>query len=266
MGAVAAPRSRRAAVPWIWAGIGIVLGLVSVALVAAPAQWMGYALQTGLQERAFLDDARGTLWSGSASLRLSGGAGSNAQTLLPGRLNWRVQPTAQGLQIDLLADCCMDTPWRWQVQPHWAGLRLEAANARTQWPAPWLAGLGTPWNTLQPEGQLLLHTESLVVDWTQGRLSLGGKVQLDALNMASRLSTIKPLGSYRFTLQGGASPSLLLSTLEGALQLQGTGVWVGSRLRFEGEARASAAQLEALSNLLNIIGRREGERSIIKLG
>jgi general secretion pathway protein N len=41
---------------------------------------------------------------------------------------------------------------------------------------------------------------------------------------------------------------------------------VGQRLRFAGEARASAGHEEALSNLLNIIGRREGSRSLLSLG
>ena len=59
---------------------------------------------------------------------------------------------------------------------------------------------------------------------------------------------------------------LALSTLEGSLQLSGNGKWVGSRLRFEGEARAAPEHEAALANLLNIIGRRSGARSIITLG
>jgi general secretion pathway protein N len=41
---------------------------------------------------------------------------------------------------------------------------------------------------------------------------------------------------------------------------------VGSKLRFEGTASASPERLDALSNLLNIIGRRDGARSIMKVG
>ena len=57
-----------------------------------------------------------------------------------------------------------------------------------------------------------------------------------------------------------------LATIEGRLQLQGSGRWVGSRLRFEGEASAAPEHEAALSNLLNIIGRRSGARSIITVG
>jgi general secretion pathway protein N len=84
--------------------------------------------------------------------------------------------------------------------------------------------------------------------------------------MSSRLSTLKPMGSYRISLLGGATPSIALETLEGSLQLAGSGQWVGSKLRFEGFASAAPERLEALSNLLNIIGRRDGARAIIKVG
>ena len=59
---------------------------------------------------------------------------------------------------------------------------------------------------------------------------------------------------------------LVLATLSGSLQLSGQGQWVGSTFRFVGEASAAPESLAALSNLLNIIGRREGARSIIKVG
>jgi len=84
--------------------------------------------------------------------------------------------------------------------------------------------------------------------------------------MASRLSTLKPMGSYRVTLAGGASPELRLTTLAGPLQLSGQGQWVGQRLRFDGEASSAPESQAALSNLLNIIGRRNGARAIIKVG
>ena len=74
------------------------------------------------------------------------------------------------------------------------------------------------------------------------------------------------MGSYRITIMGGGSPTLQLQTLEGALQLSGSGQWVGSRLRFSGVATAVPDREAALSNLLNIIGRRSGARSIITLG
>jgi general secretion pathway protein N len=113
---------------------------------------------------------------------------------------------------------------------------------------------------------MVLSTRSLSVEWIEGRLALAGRAELQAQRMASRLSTLRPMGSYRITVTGGAAPTLQLETLEGALQLSGTGEWVGSRLHFNGVATAAPGREEALANLLNIIGRRSGARSIISIG
>jgi general secretion pathway protein N len=50
------------------------------------------------------------------------------------------------------------------------------------------------------------------------------------------------------------------------LQLSGRGQWAGQRLRFDGAASAKPESVDALSNLLNIIGRRNGATAIIKVG
>jgi general secretion pathway protein N len=139
-------------------------------------------------------------------------------------------------------------------------------NGQSQWPAGLLAGLGTPWNTVQPQGQLVATSQDVTVDWTKGRVNVSGRIQVDALQVSSRLSTLSPMGSYRITVQGGSEPSLQLATLDGSLQLSGQGQWIGQRLRFNGVASADPARVEVLSNLLNIVGRRDGARSIITVG
>ncbi len=258
--------ARQATTPWAWARSGAVLGLLLAVSFNTPALWFTEPLQQSLGGRVVFADARGTVWNGSARLLLAGGAGSRDAAALPGRLLWSVRPSSQGLSVDLLADCCMQQAWHLSVQPRWGGAKLVLSDSLSQWPAQWLTGLGTPWNTVQAEGQLTLATQGLVVEWAAGRLLLAGRAQLDAAKISSRLSTLKPMGSYRITVLGGATPSLALETLEGSLQLSGSGQWVGSRLRFQGTASAAPDRLEALSNLLNIIGRRDGPRSIIKVG
>ena len=252
--------------PWAWAAAGALLGLLLATLMNAPARWLTATVQDATQGRVVLADARGTLWNGSAQVLLTGGAGSTDAATLPGRLAWQLHPGWSGLQADLQADCCMQQPWRLQWQPRWGGATLALADSVSQWPAQWLTGLGTPWNTLQTEGQLSLSTQGLVAQWAAGRWLLAGHAQLDALHIASRLSTLKPMGSYRFTVQGGATSTLQLETLQGRLQLSGNGQWVGGKLRFDGVASAAPEYLDALSNLLNIIGRRDGARAIIKVG
>jgi general secretion pathway protein N len=113
---------------------------------------------------------------------------------------------------------------------------------------------------------LRLTTQGLSVEWAEGRPVIAGRAELVALRVASRLSTLRPMGSYRITVQGGTPATLRLDTLEGSLRLTGSGQWVGSRLRFRGEATAAPDREAALANLLNIIGRRTGARSLISIG
>lgn len=252
--------------PWTWAWGGALLGLLLAMVWNAPARWLTGPLQQAVQGRVVLEDARGTVWSGSARLTLTGGAGSSDVSTLPGRTSWTIWPSWSGLMVDVRADCCMQQAWQLNLQPRWGGARVTLADSLSQWPALWLTGLGTPWNTVQARGQLVLSTQGLTMEWVNGRVAVAGNARLDAAQISSRLSTLSPMGSYRINFQGGIAPSFTLATLEGSLQLAGTGQWVGGRLRFEGVASAAPERLDALSNLLNIIGRRDGARAIIKVG
>ncbi len=258
--------TRPSTTPWAWALAGALLGLVLTTLWQLPASWFTPSVQTASQGRFLLQDARGTLWNGSAQLTLAGGAGSADAATLPGRMAWKISLTGAGLNADVLADCCLQQPWRLSLMPRWGGAQLVLADSQSQWPAQALSGLGTPWNTVQPEGSLALSTQGLTLEWAAGRLAVAGRAQLDANQISSRLSTLKPMGSYRVTVVGGAATTMQLETLEGSLQLSGSGQWVGAKLRFDGEASAAPERQEALSNLLNIIGRRDGARAIIKVG
>jgi general secretion pathway protein N len=264
------PRPSALVRPWRWAVAGASLGLLVAVLLFAPARWLATLVEQASEAHVRLADPRGTVWDGSAQLVLAGGAGSRDQTALPDRLTWRLRPTlAEGglaLSAQLQALCCMAQPLQAAARPRWGGAVVTLADANARLPAVLLAGLGTPWNTLQPEGQLTLSTRGLVIDLNAGRLVLTGQAVLEALGVSSRLSTLKPMGSYRVTLAGGTTPTLQLETLEGSLQLSGNGRWVGSRLRFDGVATAAPDAADALSNLLNIIGRRDGVRSLIKVG
>lgn len=262
----AAPHS--ASPPWRWALAGGLAGLMLALLVFAPARWLAALVQQASGGHVVLAAPRGSFWQGSAQLEFAGGEGSRDAIALPGALTWRLRPAWNGITMQLNAECCtQQQPMQLTVTPAgWGGVRLVVSDSQSNWPAGLLAGLGTPWNTLQVQGQLLASTHGLTAHWVQGRLSLAGRLQLDANRVSSRLSTLQPMGSYRLTLLGGAASTLELNTLEGSLRLTGQGQWVGQRLRFEGEASATPESIDALSNLLNIIGRRNGATAIIKVG
>ena len=252
---------------WGWALAGALLGGLPALVLFAPAQWLASGVAHASSGQVQLAQARGTLWNGSAQLVLTGGQSSQDAVALPGRLDWQLRPTwSGGVRALVRAACCTPAPLRLHLQPRWGGARLRVADGSSQWPAALLTGLGTPWNTLQLQGRLALQTLGLNAEWASGRMLLAGQLRLDALSVSTRLSTLKPMGSYRLLLQGGSVPTLQLTTLDGALQMHGSGQWVGKRLRFEGEATAAPEREAALSNLLNIIGRRRGARSLITLG
>ena len=252
--------------PWRWALAGGLLGLALSTVLFAPARWLSAWVLQASRGQVLLLDTRGTVWTGSARVTFTGGANSQEAATLPGRLAWGVSPALDGASLHIKADCCMQQDWVMQLQPRWNGLQVSVSDTQSQWPASLLAGLGTPWNTMKPEGDLQLSTQGMTLAWAAGRLIMTGAAQLDVINLSSHLSTLRPMGSYRFSLQGGAPVSLALTTLQGSLQMSGTGQWVGGQLRFNGEATAAAQHQAALANLLNLIGRRDGARSVIKVG
>lgn len=252
-----------------WALAGAAAGLACGLVAFAPAAWLGNAVSAASGGQVQLLDPRGTVWQGSAQMVLSAGEGGTGATALPGRLEWTLALRPRSVQLRLLADCCTPAPLVLDFQPAWRGWAIAAGDGNSHWPAALLVGLGAPWNTVQVQGQLHFSTQSLSVESVEGRIRLAGSAQLDALDMSSRLSTLKPIGSYRLRLAGNVQntpPSLLLETLEGSLRLSGVGQWTGSGWRFQGEASAAPERETALGNLLNMVGRREGAKSVITLG
>ena len=265
-------RTRGAAGRWALAGaiVGAVIGLVAF----APAAWLASAVASATDQRLLLTEARGTLWAGSALPVLSGGPGSRDASALPGRLEWNLAWRGLGAELRARQDCCLRGEVRALIRPGLGRLSVQVLPAQSstlgQWPAGWLTGLGTPWNTLQLGGTLRLTSPGLTVEWVQGRMRFSGEATLDVAHTSSRVTTLDTLGSYRLTLRGNAASgdaaSLTLITVEGALRLSGQGEWAGTGLRFRGEAQAAEGSETPLNNLLNIIGRRQGARSVISIG
>ena len=257
-----------------WAVAGAAIGAI-VALVAfAPAAWLASAVASATGERLLLTDARGTLWNGSALPVLSGGAGSRDASALPGRLEWRIGLAGLAIEARARQACCIRGELRALVRPGLGRMSVQVLPGESQtvgqWPTAWLAGLGTPWNTLQLGGSLRLTSPGLTIESVQGRLRFSGEAALDVANASSRVTTLETLGSYRLTVRGNAATgdaaTLTLITVDGALRLSGQGEWAGTGLRFRGEAQAAEGNETALNNLLNIIGRRQGARSVISIG
>ncbi len=256
---------------WRYALWGCLFGSCLATLIWAPSQWLAWVINETTQGRLQWHNMRGTVWTGSAQLSLGEGQVHHSAQVLPGRVAWSLKPIWAGMQIDIQAPCC--TSRTVQVQAtltNWSSWHLHIQDQTSTWPAAMLSGLGSPWNTLQPTGKLHLKTNGLQLHWLQGRVQFKGKAQMEVENLSSRLSPINPMGSYRLLLvestQGDPLPTLLLSTQQGPLMLSGQGQWAGTRLRFEGEASAQEGYEASFQYLINLLGRRQGTRSLISLG
>jgi len=264
--------------PRRWAWAGVVAGAALALLTQAPARWLTDAVNNASAHRALLLNPQGTVWNGSAQWLLSSGIAtgsspvSSSDTALPTRLQWHISPRvdlSQGrvmLSLELRSDCCTPTSVQMDLIPLWHGVQLHVHDHHSSWPAEWLVGLGAPWNTIHPEGRLQLHTQGLVWQWKAGQERLQGLAELRIEQLSTRLSTLRPLGSYRLTVRGNDTISVTLATLEGSLRLVGQGQWFEHRLQFNGEASAEPEFEDALSNLLNVLGQRQGAKSILKIG
>ncbi len=258
-----------------WAWTGALTGVLIGVSVFAPATWLAEAVQSATQGRLQLAQAQGTLWDGSALLVLTGGPGSRDARLLPGRMSWTLTPSsALSWRLSLHHERHLHHPVHIDLLAGLGRLRVEVHHPQEgigHWPASWLAGLGTPWNTLQMGGAVRLDSQNLAFEWAQGRLALQGTLTLELRDLSSRLATLPRLGTYQIQLQGDAAGAgtaqIQLSSAEGSpLRLSGSGSWSASGLRLRGEAAATDEDAPALANLLNIIGRREGTRTLLTIG
>ncbi|SAK42133.1 general secretion pathway protein N [Caballeronia calidae] len=228
--------------------------LISVAgtlLVMMPAAWIVPQFSKATGGHVNLVDPAGSLWHGSATLMLAAGSDGAGATLLPGRIEWttsflplftgRVHMTMR--QTEAMPDAVV-------VDATTRGAMVTAGQIAV--PAALLAGLGAPFNTLDFDGSVRLS-------WTEFRLlkrNAYGQVVVTLDDMASRVSRVKPLGSYRVALQAqGASATIDLSTSKGPLMLNGNGSLSQGSTSFQGTATAAPEQRENLAGLLNLLGR-----------
>lgn len=265
---------------WPWWLAGLAVGGLLTLLVKAPASWLAAAVASATQQRVLLADARGSVWSGSAVLVLSGGPSSRDASALPERLRWtlglsREQRTRPELR--LRHACCIGDQLRLQIEPGFGRLKVWVLPGRAElahWPAAWLSGLGAPFNTIRLGGTLRLVADGFSVESVAGRWRVGGQAELDVTGLSSALAPVPTLGNFRLVVSGGQPDAgrsedgarLTLETLQGPLRLSGAGQWVGPKLRFRGEATADPGSEAMLNNLLNLLGQRRGAVTLLAIG
>jgi general secretion pathway protein N len=243
-----------------------VLSVLGTLLVFLPASWLGFLLEKQTMGRVSLGDIQGSFWKGSAFVGVAVDEKSAVTPLFPGRFSWQISPLILLGQVAVVLEnkVVMSAPLKidgnfqqWQVSP--ASLNL---------PPERLEGLGAPLNTIGPSGRIVLQWRPLTLSLDKGKLLINGSMQLELNEMASRASSIKPLGSYRLDFDWrGDSAKLALMTSQGPMMLEGIGALQQGRFQFSGKAYAEIGQEEKMANLLNLLGRRrfEGGKQFIAL-
>jgi general secretion pathway protein N len=254
---------------WIAFALAAIIGALASAVAFAPAEFVGYAIAQASRGRVHLADVSGTVWSGRARVVVAdqtapadAGGIVAAGFAIPGHLAWQVRPLplVVGLVDASFRLESMRAPVRLGGVP--ADLRVSAGSLDLS--SAQLAALGSPWNTIRPAAALALNWGALTI--RNGVLD--GRVNIELRDVASAMTPVRPLGTYRINVAGtGRDVTIGLQTVSGPLQLQGRGSWdKAAGLRFTADAKAEGPQAQRLQSLLALIGRREGERTIIRIG
>lgn len=253
----------RLLVVWFAAGIASVLLTV---LMFLPASWLAPMVEKQTAGRLTLGDTHGTLWRGSAFIGGAAGGSDAVMPLLPGRFSWRLSPMVLIGRVDaeLENDAALTQPV--SVTGNWQ--QWQVSTGAILLPAERLAALGAPLNTVQPSGQMRLSWQPLQLARQDGKTGVTGSMNLELNDLASRMSPIKPLGTYDLALDWrGLQASVILKTIKGPLLLSGSGTVSNGHMQFSGKAEAEAGQEDRLANFLNLLGqrRKEGGKDVIAL-
>ncbi|QJD99797.1 type II secretion system protein N [Massilia forsythiae] len=236
-------------------GTLVVLAVLLTILAFLPAAWLAPLVERQTGGRLTLGDAQGTLWRGSAFIGGAPGEGGAVTPLLPGRFTWRLSPLvlAGSVSVDLANAQALAQPVH--VGGSWSQWQVSAGELLL--PAEGLSGLGAPLNTLAPSGVIRLSWNLLDIARQGPAVAVSGRTVLSMTDMGSRMSPIKPLGSYEMAMDWrGQQADLTLRTVRGALVLTGSGALENGRLRFAGQASAADGYEDTLGNLLNLLGQR----------
>lgn len=255
--------SKKAGIVW---GLFAILSIVATALIFLPASWLALLLEMQTGGRLSLGDVQGSFWRGSAFIGGASGSTGPVTPLFPGRFTWHISPIVLLGQVDVELENSKVLSQPLKLTGNLSQWHLAAASLFL--PPERLEALGAPLNTIGPTGQLRLNWNAMEFTRYADKVDVTGTMQLLMNDMGSRLSSIKPLGSYQLTFDWrGQNAELNLTTNKGPMMLSGNGGIHGGRFQFSGKAFAEAGQEERLANLLNLLGqrRRDGDKDVIAL-
>ncbi|MGB8339658.1 MAG: type II secretion system protein N [Burkholderiales bacterium] len=233
--------------------IGTILFLLFF-LTALPAWLLPWVIKKYQYNQIITYNPSGSFWNGTATGQIEIPLPSSAPYKLNlDQISWSWKPArlfAGELAWNVLLEN-KSARFSGVIGTGFSGLRIRGAQAEV--PAQFIVDVYPAATLFKPEGKLQLTTE----DFTINDNNFSGKVQLDWRGAATIMSRVNPLGEYRALINAtGNVADLQLSTLSGALKLNGKGNWSAKDgPRFSGSAQAEAAQAANIEPLLKLLGR-----------
>ena len=259
-----------------WAAL--VFACLVVMVRQMPISWVSGSLASQTGCRVMLQQPIGTIWQGSAALAFSEPnateGGCRDPMSVTERFHW-----STGCKL-LSMTCNTELQFAAFEQPQlisWSLSKTQIAANEIKLPANVLEGLGNPWSTLRPRGELGARwTDINLVGLMANLPALGagntpssGVIRIIISNLTSPISPVKPLGGYEIAANiADTGMNWTLSTTSGPLLLKGQGEFSnktgGKAMQFAGEASASPESQESLIGLLSLLGKKEGDTYRLK--
>lgn len=250
----------------------LLLACFVIVIWQLPVSWLSPVLASKTGCRVMLQQAQGTIWSGSAALAFSESNPSEGGCREPLAVTERFYWSSACRFTSMT--CVSQIQFSALEQPQlvtWGFRKSQLAANQIRLPANILEGLGNPWSTLRPRGDLLARwTEINLVNFeglAGSKPSNGGSsgvIRIIMTNLSSPVSPVRPLGGYEILANiADKAISWNLVTTSGPLLLKGQGE-IGVQgdsmgMQFSGVANAAPEAQESLAGLLSLLGKKEGD-------
>lgn len=240
---------------WILIG-GIGLTIAATIVSQLPLKWLQGTISRNTQCKILLSDPMGSIWHGSTAIGFSepaiDGKSCRPALAVTERIQWTSDCSLWRFSCKLHIETpALVKPLQVEIRP--GSLMLQDNEARL--PAEILEVIGAPWTLLHPKAGLGIRWTDLV--FSDGKNT--GNIRATLSDLSSPISQIKPLGSYEIQATlAESSVTYTLTTSKGPLLLNAQGT-LGNSATGQGEATATPEMQDALTGLLNLIGRRQGD-------
>ena len=265
-----------------WAAL--VLSCLVVLVRQMPISWVSGSLASQTACRVMLQQPIGTIWQGSAALAFSEPNATEGGCRDPMSVTERFHWATSCKLFSLSCNTELQFAALEQAQQiRWSLGKTQIAANDIKLPANVLEGLGNPWSTLRPRGELGARWTDINLAGPIGNYTAfgasntpsSGVIRIIISNLTSPISPVKPLGGYEIAANiADTGMNWTLSTTSGPLLLKGQGEFSnkgnsggagkGAGMHFSGEASASPESQESLIGLLSLLGKKEGDTYRLK--